>query len=184
METTFGFIDTASKIVLGIVGLVISWAVYRQTQERAEETWIRTYADFHESFWNDPVVHEVRCWLAYPLAYKPLKATLIKRLAQGTRELQQEEYITLDKLDKYLNTLLRAVTVNPELTRDRDLFVALHFKYWLSACLDIRRSELREYVGRFYEPLYEFGTTPEFYKAAEQLGFQLQEISKEGTQQE
>ncbi len=114
-------VDVLAKIILGGAGLLISWAVYQQTQQRANEIWNKTYAEFHQAFWNDEIVQEVRCWLAYPRAYEPLKKVLLKRQklfekSEALPELNHEEYLLLDKLDKYLNTIMRAVTINPELS--------------------------------------------------------------------
>ncbi|RMG05035.1 MAG: hypothetical protein D6735_05970 [Acidobacteria bacterium] len=178
-ETLFTAIDTASQIVLGVAGLLISWFLYRQSQQRAKDTWLRTYAEIHSLFWNDPAIQEVRCWLAYPTAYTKLRSVLVKRYAldrhvEGTPELEKEEYEILDKLDKYLNVLMRAVTVNPRLSgehKDDDFWSALHFKYWLNACLDVRREELVWYVQKFYKPLYDFGQKPEMIEYGRQLGF-------------
>ena len=154
-DTTINLIDLIGTIILGIAGLLISWAVYQQTNQRARETWLRTFASIHEAFWDDPDIHEVRCWLAYPRAYETLRTVLLKRQAlsdeaQDVPDLEREEFLMLDKLDKYLNTLLRVITINPEVSKHRDLWNALHFKYWLNACLDLRRPELNWYVKKFY----------------------------------
>jgi len=176
-EIWITYVDVFSNIILGIGGILISWAIYQLTQQRIKETWIRTYAEFHEAFWTDGDHHEVRCWLAYPAAYKPLRSVLIKRRnlsgnPPSTRELNKKEYEMLDKLDKYLNTIMRAVTINPEVSTKRDLWDALHFKYWLNACLDRRKPELSWYVEKFYRPLYVFGHSEEVRRAGEEMGFE------------
>lgn len=55
---TVTLLDIVSTIVVGIAGLLISWAVYQQTEQRAKETWLETFASVHEAFWNDPAVQK------------------------------------------------------------------------------------------------------------------------------
>ena len=172
-------VKVSTQIIIGIAGVVISWGVFRLTKQRMKDTWIRTYAEIHSAFWNDPIIQEVRCWLAYPNVNADLKSILLKRrdIDKAVRDkpsLTCEEYSKLDKLDKYLNILLRAVTLNPKISRKRDLWNALNFKYWLCACLDSHRPELKWYVQKFYSQLYEFGQTREMCEYCEKVGFKLE----------
>lgn len=172
-------LNLISNIVLGVIGIFLSFAVYNQTQQRVKETWLQTYAELHKSFWDDNEIQEVRCWLSYPRAYAKLKTVLMKRKllfdhSQNTPELKEAEYIMLDKLDKYLNYLMRAITVNPRLPKRQDLWGALHFKYWLNVCLDSGRPELIWYIEKYYKPVYDFGHSLEVRQAGEQLGFNRQ----------
>jgi hypothetical protein len=176
-EAWLAIVDVISKVILGVAGLLVSWALYLQNKQRGRETWIRTYAEFHREFWNDLHFQEVRCWLAYPAAYRRLRTVLIKRQklaneARDAKELNKEEYVMLEKLDKYLNMIMRAVTINPEVSTQRDFWDSLHFKYWLNACLDTRRPELAWYIEKFYKPLFIFGQSPEVRRAGEEMGFQ------------
>jgi|YNPBryulayer2012_1023412.scaffolds.fasta_scaffold29435_1 hypothetical protein len=176
-NTIITAIDVISQAFLGIVGLLISWALYQQSKQRAKDTWLRTYAEIHSSFWNDPEIQQVRYWLAYPSAYKAIKEVLIKRRlidngAENIPDLVHEEYEMLDKLDKYLNLLLRAITINPKTLPEYDMWNALHFKYWLNACLDTRRDELIWYISKFYPQLYEFGQRPELREYGKRIGFE------------
>ena len=175
-------IDVIFKIILGVAGFFISWAVLRQSKQQMKDTWIRSYAEIHSTFWNDPTIQEVRCWLAYPKAYNDLRSILLKRQALckapgGRTQLTYKEYSKLDKLDKYLNILLRAVTLNRKIYLKKDFWNALHFKYWLCACLESRKPELIWYVQKFYSQLYDFCQTREMREYGKKIGFKLKKMS-------
>ena len=169
--------DVLVTAILGGVGILVSWAVYRQTEQSATDTWLRTFADIHKSFWDDDDIREVRKWLAYPALYeRELKSVLVRRMADpgvlGSFDgFDESDYAVLDRLDKYLNTILRAITLDPEVQRHRDLWNALHFKYWLNVCLDGSRPELLAYVKKFYGDVWAFGNTERARAAGVTLGF-------------
>lgn len=142
----------ALTTVLGLLGVRIS-------RQSAQNNWLQTLGSINDKFWNDPDISLIRCCITYPNAYERLQKILEKRKRlynQTTRTIQlsEEEYVLLDKLDKFLHLLQRAAISSPRFGREPDLWKALLFNFWLIKCMD--HVELRWYITNFYDGLNQF----------------------------
>lgn len=142
----------------GVMGALIAWLGYKLSRQQSRESWLRTYKDLHEAFWSDPDFREIRAWLACDAAYSRLCPILSKRRqidegVQPALSLTEDEYAQLERLDRFLNFLMRVVVVNPEFKRQKSLWTKLYFDYWLAQFGRATRSELTWYLQRFYPDL-------------------------------
>ncbi len=152
-------ISTLLATLTGMASIVIAALAYKFSRQQARESWLRTYKELHETFWSDPDFRKIRAWLACNRSYSTIQPVLVKRqlIDKGLKpveSLSEEEYKVLEKLDRFLNFLLRVIVINPEFKRRKDLWDKLYFQYWLERFYDSSRPELRWYFGKFYEGIY------------------------------
>jgi len=143
-----------------IAGAAIAWMLYRLNGRQQKESWLRAFTEFHEAFWNDSDMSEVRCWIAYERAYLDIKPILQKRkdIEEGKlspETLEKREYEVIDKLDKFLNLVLRVDVISSLLKSDygQHLLRELFIDYWLKQSLRENRAELKWYVEHFLPEL-------------------------------
>jgi len=160
MNELIEILSPVTNGLTSIAGVAIAWILYRLNERQQKESWFRTFTEFHEAFWNDPVMSEVRCWIAYERAYLDLKPILHKRrdIEEGKlspKTLSKREYEVIEKLDKFLNLVLRVDVVSSLLKSNygqlllRELFI----DYWLKQSLRENRAELKWYVEHFLPEL-------------------------------
>jgi len=146
-------------ILISFAGLLVAIAVYFLSKQQLRESWLKNYGEIHTIFWNDEDIKTIRYCIAYEKAYEDLRRVLVRRRelyedVDGSVEpLVQEEYVLIDKLDKFLNLFERAAGIRPELNKYRDLWKDLFFQAWLDYCLNPDRSELNWYMEKFYSHL-------------------------------
>jgi len=148
------------NLLIGIGSIFIALAVYKLSRQKLRELWLENFGEIHTTFWNDNDIREIRYCITYDEAYEPLKAVLLHRRSiyenvdENQKRLEKDEYVLLDKLDKFLNLLERAINIRPELDKYNDLWRALFFQFWLQKCFDNKdRTELTWYIQTFYENL-------------------------------
>ena len=172
-EMTISIIDIILKSITGVFGIIIAYLIYQLDRHRQKETWVKTYREIHEAFWNDPVMAKVRYWINYDRAYLEIKPILQKReeVDEGKvslEELLESEYKYLDDLDKFYNLALEVAALNSHLKIkfEQDYWKHLSFDFWVSDRIsDEKRTELKWYVHRFYrellDPTFPVRSTPE-----------------------
>ena len=145
--------------VTSIAGVVIATMLYKLSKQQQRESWIRTFIESHEAFWNDDDMAKVRSRLVCEQGYQIVKPILQKRKAIFDNKLPPEalselEYIELEKLDKLLNLLLRINAVNSLVKlnpKEARMWNKLFFTRWFMRLFDSdRRTELRWYVETFF----------------------------------
>ncbi len=146
-------------------GVLVAYMVYRLSRQNQTESWLRTYEDLHEIFWTDPAIREVRSWLASSPAYEKVKPAFVqrRRILEGEDSADQQsskDYEALEKMDRFLNFLMRVVAVNPAFEKQRDLWQNLYFGYWLEQFARDDRREICWYVQQFYPYLYKVMRAP------------------------
>jgi hypothetical protein len=148
---------TGPQLLISIIGVVIAWLLYRLNVQQQRDTWLRTFKDMHEAFWNDADMAEVRAWLACQAAYLEIEPILAKRkrIEDGKddpRNLSKEEYATLEKLDKFFNFMQRTLAIieRVKVARHRDLWHQFYVQYWLNVLRREDRTLLQWYVKKFY----------------------------------
>lgn len=150
----------ALQAIIGFAGVVIAGLVYVLSRQQARESWLRTYKELHETFWSDTDFRKIRAWLACDNSYSKIRPTLKKRQMINNEpclsdSMSEEEYRILEKLDRFLNFLMRVVVINPEFKKREDLWEKLYFRYWLKQFGHPNRPELRWYLRKFYPQLYD-----------------------------
>jgi hypothetical protein len=134
----------------GIASALVALFVYFLYRTQRKESWLKYFNELHQFFWTDEDFKTVRSWLASDVKYeKELKNILEKRL-KGRDYVSIEEYISLDKLDKFFNFLVRAKEVNPEFKKQRELWERLYFQYWFN---EIALAD-RKYLWLYYQDNY------------------------------
>jgi hypothetical protein len=161
MNDTLSLIDFGVRIITGLLGIIIAYLIYQLNKRQQGETWVNAYRQIHETFWNDPIMARVRCWINYDRAYLEIKPILQKRKEiddgkMSLDELSESEYKPLDDLDKFYNLALEVAAMNSHLKVrfEQEFWKQLYFDYWVSERInDKKRSELKWYVHRFYPEL-------------------------------
>lgn len=151
-----------ANLFIGLAGILLALAVYRLSRLQLRDSWLRIFGEIHAAFWTDEDIEKIRHCLAYSEAYEPLGKVLERRRdlhegVEGAAELSQDEYKLLDRLDKFLNLLARAIGVKLEFSWRRKLWQSLFFQFWLSAAMDPKKPELTWYLEEFYSGLIEAG---------------------------
>jgi hypothetical protein len=145
--------------VTSIAGVVIAVMLYKLSKQQQREAWIRTFIESHEAFWNDSDMVHVRSRLACEQGYQFIKPILLKRKDISDNKLSPEalaesEYVELEKLDKFLNLLLRINAVNTQAKfnpKQDQMWNRLFFTSWFVKMFGSdRRTELRWYVESFF----------------------------------
>ncbi len=155
MEMNIAIIST----LVSFAGFLVAFAVYQLSKQHLRESWLKNYGEIHTIFWNDDDIKAIRHCVTYDSAYESLKATLLheqeieEQPTDKTQPLKEEEYVLLDKLDKFLNLFERAGGIRPEITKYRDLWRDLFFQAWLDYCLAPNRPELVWYIHKNYQNL-------------------------------
>jgi hypothetical protein len=76
---------------------------------------VTSFRALYQEFWGEPIVSEVRRWIISEEEYKPIKCVLIERNndpSKNGNKLRPEANLKLDKLDRFLSTLVRIRSFN------------------------------------------------------------------------
>ena len=161
-----------ADFLLGIVGAAIALFVYRLGLQQRRDSLVAAFTELHQQFWGEKIFSRVRAWIADDTAYQELDAILAKRML-GRNQLDLGEYCHLDKLDRFLNLLVRADAlaqrIYPRSQRSRwqwlwelvktrsipekrpHLWELLYFQYWLNAIVEAGRHRFWLYYNEHYE---------------------------------
>ncbi|MCC9603413.1 hypothetical protein LOC67_22930 [Stieleria sp. JC731] len=117
--------------------LLIAYLVFRFMRQQQSESWLREFAKIHSEFWNDPVMQEVRLWIACPEAFKagPKSALENRKAIHENPEavsVTPDDYEFIEKLDRFLNLVIRILAVNHEVgdKHAHGLWNDLYLDYW------------------------------------------------------
>jgi hypothetical protein len=128
-------------IVIAVIASIISLQQYRKQ-------WFDDFRTVYAEFWNDKEATEVRRWISSRKQYDDvLKPVLVRRNQQKENNLEQEDNVILDKLDKFLSIMVRlqvAEKIGMPVRRRLLVTKLLFSKYWIAAINS--RSELVTYV--------------------------------------
>src|SRR5262245_30287910 len=91
---------TLITILVALFGLFLNF-------KQRQDSWVRSFNELHQAFWQDGDFEKVRAWIANDQEYSKLDPILQKRFS-GRGKLSGEEYKELERLDKFFNLLLRA----------------------------------------------------------------------------
>jgi len=119
--------------------LVTLWQANRQ--------WAEDFRALIADFWKDEDASLVRMWVISDQLYsKELKSVLIRRNAQKENALDHNDSAKLDKIDKFLSTLVRFQTFKARwmFKQQRNLLAKMPYDYWLVKALS--HPELRRYI--------------------------------------
>ena len=166
-QITINLFDVASKIVLGMVGAVVSALLYQHQREERNELLLKHFLELHELFWKESDFADVRRWISCQKAYEEIEPILSIRKQIEDKELppdalENRHYAILEKIDKFCNLMMRAIALNPQFKNQRAkaLWKRLFFNYWVVHMMNKeRRPLLRWYVENFYEDILRRSTT-------------------------
>ena len=123
--------------------------------------------DHYRHFWDNEDMATVRGWLACDRAYEKLRPILETRMNPELRNtLDAEDYLKLDKVDKFINTVMLIVRLNLDHKNDEEneklLWEELHLHYWISAPYIYNRRCFIKYIyicyrESFYEEMKSIG---------------------------
>lgn len=134
-----------------VSGAVIAIFLYRLDAASRKDNWVKTLRDFHQFFWTDSDLKEVRQWIANDMAYEDIRDVLGSR--NKNKSIPSHRYNILEKIDKFAALLLAYKRVMPQDLGHDDLLKRLFDDYWLGSITTKKRPELREYICTFYEDL-------------------------------
>lgn len=148
-------IDFYSKALLGLSSVIVALLVYLHSRTRQRDAWFQAYTTVYEEFWSDEEMREIRSWLANENAFAEAKRVFDLRRAvddgsASAMTISKDEYLYIDKLDRFLSLMTRMVAVGSEFKRNRMWGIGL-WEFWLEACY--RRPELRWYVASYWKEL-------------------------------
>ncbi len=158
MIDTIQVIDLTLKAVLSIIGVSLSALLYLHHREQRRDAWLRDFRELHKWFWEDEDMAEVRAWLANETSYQTVAPVLTARRDIDERrvaptEISSEQYMVLEKLDKFCNILTSVQVLDPSFKRHQGLWRRLFVEYWIEEIFSPDRAEIRWYVERFYHDL-------------------------------
>jgi hypothetical protein len=150
------------NLFLGVLGLLLTLAGYFLGRKTFYSESTKTFLELHKYFWDDNSVIQVRKWLACDDAYNTeLKPILLKRIldvnqaienqkkSNSTQSVLNNEYECLEKLDKFLHSLIRVYNYSHILSKKfepalKDYF----FDYWEQRAFE--RKEINVYIDTYY----------------------------------
>ena len=143
-----------TKIITTIASVAIAISLYRLSRQQRSDTWLRLFSEIHHTFWNDPDICEIRYCLCHDNAYKPLGETISLRMEilNGSTDdkLSIEQQELLDKLDKFLNLIDRAVGTSLGAPKAKHMWRKRFFTAWIDLCINSSRTEFDCYINYFY----------------------------------
>jgi hypothetical protein len=134
---------------VGLVNSFLAYLVYQLNRQNRSDAFVRSYAELHDKFWNDEDFRKVRAWSANDEGYKELCSILNKR-DKGRSFVSMVEYGDLEKLDKFMNFMIRAEEVDKQLDK-KGLSEKLYFNFWLKKVKE--RPELWSYFTKNFPVL-------------------------------
>ena len=151
-ESLVKLLAAVAPALVALAGVFVARAGFMLARSQRDDQWVRAFAELHKEFWNEHPYGIVRGWLACDTNYEQLRSILEKRRHRSS-DLTPDEYMSLEKLDKFLNLLSRAAHVTPSFPAEKNLWNDLFFHYWFAECRKPSRSELQWYLDRFYQGL-------------------------------
>lgn len=161
----------STQLFTGVVGSGIAYLVYQQTAQSAEGSWDKNFSELHIEFWKDADIAKVRTWLDNPDAYskiKPIFEKIMKienpeKAETGKLTISEIEYETIDKYDKFLNSISRIMHLVPKSKKQSVMLKNLFFSHWVNRCFNNDKEELLWYAYKHYKMLFWFvhGNYPE-----------------------
>ncbi len=145
------------------ISAIIAFLAFQLNRQNSQEPWVVTFRELHKEFWNDEDYAKVRAWLCCDEAYKKeLEPVLAKRLSG---QVSIEEYLVIEKLDKFFALMLRVVYMHSEgmNLEQQTLFKSLNYYWWLHKVKT--RIEIKDYAELTTENLYPFIENAKFHQS-------------------
>jgi hypothetical protein len=151
-------VDLILKGIIGFTGALVSFLIYLHYRQQRKDAWLRDFRELHKAFWNDEAMADVRAWLANEQAYREIVSVLVARKsveegALNPAKISREDYIVLEKLDKFCNLMTSVQVLDPSFSNHKKLWQRLFVEYWVEQIFSDARSELGWYVDKFYKEL-------------------------------
>ena len=144
--------------LLGLGSLLVAFLLYLHSKRSQRDAWLKAYAEIYQAFWNDDEMREIRSWIANEDAFLDAKKVMKKRASLDLNcdgiKFTKEEYLYIDKIDRFLSLMTRMVATGNEFKAGDEFWGAGLWQFWLKAFY--ARSELRWYVERYWKELAEY----------------------------
>lgn len=137
--------------LIALLGFVIACLIYRLNVETRKDNWAKTLREFHQFFWTDSDLKNVREWIASDVAYEEIKPVLILRHQE--KDIDAKSYEVLDKIDKFAALLLAFKRLLPKKIMREEVLKKLFDDYWLGSITTNKRPELRAYILKYFQEL-------------------------------
>ena len=144
-------LESLSQPLISIASIIVAILLYKLNRLQREDTWLRTLRDFHQYFWSDPVLREVRAWIACDNAYRTVQPILEKR--RKAEFITKEEYEVLEKIDKFASLLTSYKRIGPSFKQRKVVTERIFDSYWLGVLTTKSRDDLIWYICYFYPEL-------------------------------
>lgn len=139
------------SIIIAFLSASSTFLIYTVYRQQRDDTWIRTFTDMHHQYWKESDFIDVRSWIANDNCYSKLSEVLRKRITtKGRSNLSADDYIYLEKLDKFFNFLLAAHDTSQHMKNGKKLWEKLYFQYWIDAIVEAKRHLMWLYYLKFY----------------------------------
>lgn len=152
-----GDIITASFGLFGtILGTFVGWRAALITTSKSQKNDQNIHAqnllkDHYSYFWDDPDLRKVRWWLASDTGYSYIQDILKNRLdKKGVNEWDEEEYLVLDQIDKFINTVMLVNRLYKGGEVEDSTWKELRLHYWIAAPNIHKRVDFTRYLEECY----------------------------------
>lgn len=145
--------------IVSLIGIFVTLLMYKFSKQQHKDSWLRNFNALHELFWSDDDFKKIRSWIACDDDYQEIAPIISKRL-NSPEKISREEYIYLEKLDKFFNLLVKAVEVKEQFFNKNKLWESLYFQYWIEDIKVKDRLEMEDYLVRHYKKLKKYLKIP------------------------
>ncbi|MBY6002844.1 hypothetical protein KUV62_02935 [Salipiger bermudensis] len=149
------FARMVAQITLPIVAGVVAWATFRLNKAKRLDALNAQLAELHDHFWREPDMARVREIIMVDLEYGSVQAAFENRL-EGRQFVSSDDYQVLEKVDRYVNFVLRVDAVTKRYQKngvrpnDGKFVEEVLFEYWLRQIVVRKRYALFAYVITFF----------------------------------
>jgi hypothetical protein len=153
LRETSAFLKNNATILTAI-GLLLTgtgaWATFFLISRRTVQiSWGVGFRQEYAEFWKDDVVAVARRWITNDIEYAGISGLLAARIQKDENELSPDDNEKLDKIDRFLASLLRMHLFSKFGTRpQRRTWTVTYNRYWVP--LIKSRTELREYAKKYW----------------------------------
>jgi hypothetical protein len=131
-----------TSICAGVTVTIIS--LYQKRRQ-----WVDDFRTLYAEFWNDKDISQVRRWIvSNKLYHEVLKPVLTQRIEKGYNDLDEDESMKIDMIDKFMSLIIQLETLEESTRTQRQRTLVERFlfsKHWKDKVSS--RPELREYIA-------------------------------------
>lgn len=146
------FISGISFAVTAVTS-VITLTIINSRQMTNE--WLERFRILYGKFWDDSIIAEVREWISNDKSYNSeIKELLNTRNSRLECDIDSNDYIKLEKIDRFCSLLVRVRSFGVEIKMtpsQKELWGKLLYEFWIGRMRN--RPELMQYVSIHWQQL-------------------------------